>query len=193
MPGNLRRHDEPGHIHFWTISCFRRLGFFHIDSMKQIVVDALRLLQDKFNICLIGYVVMPDHVHVLLLPHPHGSMDPLPISKLLNAFKQHVGFHGKECLRDYWRAHGRLWSEPLNRWAGCEFGDQHIWTTRGHDFNIDREETLAEKLNYCHKNPVARELVNHPEQWRWSSYRFYELNDRSILEMSWDGGWPIAW
>jgi len=193
MPSNLRRHDGPGFIHFWTISCFRRLGFFHLDPMKQVVIDALRVLQTEFRICLIGYVVMPEHVHVLLLPHARGSLDPLPISKLLNRFKQHVGYYGKECLRDYWRTHGHLWSDPLNRWAGNEFGKQPIWNTRGHDFNIDHEKTLYEKLEYCHKNPVTRELVNHPDEWLWSSYRFYELHDRSVLAMDWDGRWPIAW
>jgi putative transposase len=193
VPGNLRRHDEPGHIHFWTISCFRRLGFFHIDPMKQVVADGLRLLQKKFHICLVGYVVMPDHVHVLLLPHRQSAIQPLPVFKLLNAFKQHVGYHGKECLRDYWRAHCALWSDPLNQWARREFGEQPIWTPRGHDFNIEREETLVEKLNYCHKNPVTRELVTYPDQWRWSSYRYYELHDRSVLPMDWDGRWPIVW
>jgi putative transposase len=193
MPGRLRRHDEPGHIHFWTLSCFRRLGFFHTDPMKQVVIDGLRLLQTKFRICLIGYVVMPEHVHVLFLPHTRGSLDPLPISRLLNAFKQHAGFYGKRMLREYWRTHNQLWSEPLSRWARGEFGARPIWNKRGHDFNIDREKTLAEKLNYCHTNPVTRELVNHPEEWPWSSYRFYERGDQSMLPMDWDGRWPVEW
>ena len=193
MPSNLRRRDEPGHIHFWTLSCFRRLGFFHMDPMKRIVIDGLRLLQSKSRICLIGYVVMPNHVHVVLLPHARGEIDPIPISKLLNAFKQHVGYYGKERLRDYWREHSRLWSEPLNRWARNEHDRQPLWNKRGYDFNIHREKTLAQKLEYCHRNPVAAELVDRPEQWRWSSYRFYECGDRSLLPMDWDGRWPIEW
>ncbi|MFH1749175.1 MAG: hypothetical protein ABIG44_19255 [Planctomycetota bacterium] len=151
------------------------------------------MMQVKFGIYLIGYVVMPEHVHVLLLPQARGCMEPLPISRLLNAFKQHVGYYGKAWLRDYWREHGSLWSEPLNRWARGEFGDQPLWNTRGHDFNIDRQQTLIEKLDYCHKNPVTRELVDHPEEWAWSSYRFYEMDDASILRLDWDGGWPIVW
>ncbi len=193
MPSNLRRHDEPGHIHFWTLSCFRRLGFFHLDPMKQIVIDGLCLLQSKFQICLIGYAVMPNHAHVILLPHPRGESDPIPISKLLNAFKQHIGYFGKERLRDYWRERGRLWSEPLNRWARNEYDRQPLWNKRGYDFNIDREKTLAAKLDYCHRNPVTAELVDHAQQWLWSSYRFYECGDRSLLPMDWDGRWPIEW
>ncbi|MBN1347528.1 MAG: transposase [Phycisphaerae bacterium] len=193
MPSQLRRHDEPGHIHFWTISCFRRLGFFHHDAIKQVVVDGMRLLQQKFGICLIGYVIMPEHVHVLIFPHPKDSDEPVAVSKLLNAFKQHVGFHAKQCLRTYWQDHGQLWSQPLNHWARCASGRQMIWNTRGHDFNINCRDTLIEKLDYCHKNPITRGLVDRAEDWAYSSYRYYEMDDRAMLTMDWDGGWPIVW
>ena len=64
---------------------------------------------------------------------------------------------------------------------------------RGYDFNVERHKTLLEKIDYCHKNPVTRELVGHPQDWPWSSFRFYELDDRSTLSMDWDGSWPIVW
>lgn len=193
MPSHLRRINEPGHIHFWTISCHRRLGFFHHDAMKRIVVDGLRLLREKFGMCLVGYVVMPDHVHVLLYPHARGCDEPIDISRLLREFKQYVGFHGKVWLREYWRIHGGLWSGPLTEWARNDGAGKPIWKPRGYDFNIDRRETLMEKLDYCHKNPITRGLVERAEDWPWSSLRFYELGDRSVLAMDWDGGWPIEW
>jgi len=62
MPAHLRRYDEPGDAHFWTISCRRRLTFFHDDAMKRIVTDGLRVIQRRFGVCLIGYVIMPEHV-----------------------------------------------------------------------------------------------------------------------------------
>ncbi|MCH7721580.1 MAG: transposase [Planctomycetes bacterium] len=193
MPTGLERHDEAGHTHFWTISCYRRLGFFFDDGVKQVVVDGLRRLQSEFEICLIGYVVMPDHVHVLLYPHPRACEQPVPVSQLLNGFKQYVGYHGKQRLRDYWREHHRLWSRPLTDWAHGGFKRQSLWTTRAYDFNVDREAKLREKLDYCHKNPLTQGLVERPEEWRWSSYRYYETADRSLLAMDWDGQWPIVW
>lgn len=193
MPSNLRRHNEPGHTHFWTISCYHRLGFLFQDKMKQVAVDGLKVVQADFNICLVGYVIMPDHVHVLIYPHAHGCDTPINISKLLNRFKQHTGYYGKACLRDYWHQHDRLWSEPLNQWARGTLDRQDLWNPRGYDFNIDRQHTLLEKLEYCHKNPITRGLVDAPEDWPWSSYRFYEMDDRSALTMDWNGQWPIIW
>ena len=136
MPAHLRRFNEPGHVHFWTISCHRRLGFFHQDGMKQVVLDGLKVLRERFNVCLIGYVVMPEHVHVLLYPHARACDKPVDVSRLLNAFKQHCGFHGKAWLRDYWRKHGRLWSTPLTDWARADEKGKPIWNTRGYDFNV---------------------------------------------------------
>ena len=193
MPAHLRRYDVPGHTHFWSISTFRRLGFFHDDGVKAVVIDGLRLLQTSFGVCLTGYVIMPEHVHVMLYPHCRGCDNPTPASELLLAFKQHVGHHGKERLRDIWRRDGRLWCESLNRWARGDFGHQVIWNVRGYDFNIHEEGTLRTKLDYCHKNPITRGLVERAEDWRWSSYRYYEFGDASVLAMDWDGRWPIIW
>ena len=98
---------------------------------------------------------MPEHVHVLLYPHARACEQPIDVSKLLNAFKQHVGFYGKAWLREYWRAKGRLWTAPLTDWARGDTGGKPIWNTRGYDFNVDRRETMVEKLSYCHKNPIT--------------------------------------
>ena len=193
MPKYLKRYDEPGHAHFWTISCYRRLTFFWHDDMKHIVVDAFRTLQSRFDACLIAYVIMPEHLHLIVYPHGKGDDKPIPISKLLHAFKQHIGFHGKRCLRDHWRRDGKLWSQPLNAWARGEFDKQIIMNARGYDFNIDQHKALLQKIDYCHKNPITRGLVERAEDWRWSSYRYYEYDDSCVMKMNWDGDWPIVW
>jgi putative transposase len=193
MPSHLHRRDEPGHTHFWTVSCYQRLTFFWHDAMKQVAVEGLRVLQERHGICLIAYVIMPEHVHAIVYPHAKGNDTPVPISQMWHAFKQHVGFHGKRCLQKLSMRDGKLWSEPLNAWNRGDLEKQIVMNTRGYDFNIDRQKTLIEKINYCHKNPITRGLVDIAEDWKWSSYRYYELGDASVLKMDWDGGWPIVW
>lgn len=193
MPSKLHRHDEFGHAHFWTISCYRRLQFFHDEGMKRVVIDALRTLQMRLGVCLLGYVMMPEHLHVLVYPQRRGDVAPIPIATVLQALKQYVGEHGKSRLREIWRRKGRLWSEPLNRWARGEFHKQQILYARGYDRNVFTQDELYQKLDYCHKNPVTRGLVADAAHWRWSSYRFFEYGDRSPLPMDWDGGWPVEW
>jgi len=193
MPTRLHRIDELGHIHFWTISCYRKLSFLWHDDMKQVVIDGFKLLQSQFRVCMIAYVVMPDHLHFMVYPHAPDDDTPIPISTLLHRLKMHLAMAGKARLREIWREHGRLWCEPLNRWARHEFPKQIIFNTRGHDFNITRRDKLIEKIDYCHKNPIARGLVDRAADWRWSSLRFYEHDDRSLLAMDWNGRWPVIW
>lgn len=193
MGSNLVRYDEAGHVHFWSISCRRGLTFFHDDGIKAVAISGLRLLQERFGVCLMGYVIMPEHVHVVLYPHGRGESEPIAISRLLQGFKQHVGYYGKRRLQHVLRQNGRLWSDPLNEWATGGLAGRSLWNTRGYDFNIHREDTLLEKLDYCHKNPITRGLVGRADQWPWSSYRYYEMSDRSVLAMDWDGACPIEW
>ena len=96
----------------------------------------------------------------------------------------------QEALRDIWRQRGSLGTRPLDGWATGN-GAKPLWKTRGYDFNVIDEMKVIEKLDYMHRNPIRRGLVERPEQWRWSSYRFYELVDASLISMDWDGAFPI--
>ena len=58
-----------------------------------------------------------------------------------------------------------------------------VWQKGFYDMNIWSSRKRREKLNYMHGNPVTGHLVNEPGDWRWSSWRFYFLNDASILPM----------
>lgn len=67
-----------------------------------------------------------------------------------------------------------------------------FWMPRFYDFNVWTEKKRIEKLRYIHRNPVARGLVASPEQWPWTSFRWYssgeivpvKINDTDILVMT---------
>ena len=60
---------------------------------------------------------------------------------------------------------------------------RRVWLPRSYDMNIYTEKKRLEKLNYMHANPVKRGLVKMPGDWPWSSWRFYNLGDDSLLAM----------
>jgi putative transposase len=191
MPSRLRRHDEYGHVHFLTISCYRRLQFFRHGPVKQVFVDGLARTRAKLGVRWVGYVVMPEHVHLLVFPMRKGTDEPVAISTMLQDLKQYVGRQGKEALRSIWRERRSLGSPPMDAWA-LGAAPKPFWKTRAYDFNVTSESTLHGKLEYMHKNPITRGLVERADQWTWSSYRYYECDDDSVLAMDWDGSWPIV-
>lgn len=74
--------------------------------------------------------------------------------------------------------------EKLKKNTGKKIGRKYnFWKPRFYDFNIYSEKKFKEKLDYCHKNPVTRGLVNDPSEWRFYSYRNYFLNDDSIISI----------
>jgi len=190
MPSRLCRHDESGHVHFLTVSCYRRLQFFRHDSVKAAFIEAMGKTRHKHAVRWLGYVVMPEHVHLLVLPQLSAEAEPTAISVVLHDLK---GFSGRACkksLRTVWQHYRSLGTNPLDTWAVGE-GERPFWKPRGYDFNIIQEKKLLEKLAYVHANPVRRGLVDRPDKWSWSSFRFYEFGDDSLLAMDWDGGFPL--
>ncbi len=190
MPSRLQRHDEPGQVHFITFSCFRRLRFLQHDVVKLTFINAMKRVRDKFHIRWIGYVIMPEHIHLLVVPQALGSDDIVPISRLLNELKGGSGHDGKEALRAVWRKQDSLGTSPLDAWATGP-DPKPFWKPRGYDFNVLQDETLVQKLDYIHKNPIRRGLVDRPEQWQWSSFRYYQMGDDSLIGMDWDGSIPF--
>jgi len=71
------------------------------------------------------------------------------------------------------------------------FGDEPrhraFWQARFYDFNVWTTKKHVQKLRYMHRNPVKRGLVESPEQWRWSSYRFHLLEEAGRVRVN--EGW----
>ena len=62
-----------------------------------------------------------------------------------------------------------------------------FWQARFYDFNVWTTKKRVEKLRYIHRNPAKRGLVESPEQWRWSSYRYYLLEEAGPVRVN--QGW----
>ncbi len=62
-----------------------------------------------------------------------------------------------------------------------------VWQCRYYPFGVYSEKKKLEKLTYMHNNPVKQGLVSSPNEWPWSGFRFYYLNDSSVLSMDWLG------
>ena len=58
------------------------------------------------------------------------------------------------------------------------------WQKRFYDFNVWTAKKEREKLVYMHHNPVKRGLVERPEDWRWSSYRYYAFGEKGPVTIN---------
>src|SRR5881227_2009673 len=73
MPTGLKRYYGQGHLHFITFSCYRRLPLLRSVRARNVFVTELGKARDEMGFLLIGYVVMPDHVHMLMSEPKQGT------------------------------------------------------------------------------------------------------------------------
>lgn len=172
--GRLVRYDFPNNIHFVTTSCHGRLPLFNSDKVRTIFVQSVIKVRNKYRFKLFGYVIMPEHVHLLI----RGRNDKT-VSDIMREIKQTCGYHALQSLKVQ-RRNSTL--EKLKRKIGGRKEQRYrFWKPRFYDFNVYSVKKFKEKLDYCHKNPVTRGLVNDPSEWIFSSYRNYYINDDSTI------------
>lgn len=174
------RHYTPGQAQFITTSVYRRVQLFRSDRLARHFVEVLGELRAEMHFALIGWVLMPDHFHILLRPEPAEAT-----TLITQQLKQQSAFRVLRTLEQHaqhpWCARNlqRLHLPPTVH----DSSHYRLWQRRFHPFNVYSEKKRLEKLNYMHNNPVRRGLVAHPGDWPWSSWRFYFRGDTSLPAM----------
>jgi putative transposase len=153
MPSGLRRYQQSRGLHFLTFSCYRRQPLLASPRARDLFELALEQSRICYGSCVAGYVVMPEHVHLLMAEPEHGTL-----ASAVQAIKQSVS--------------RKLIGER-----------EHFWQARYYDFNVWTEKKRIEKLKYIHRNPVKRGLVERPEDWAWSSFRHYMTGEAGVVEI----------
>jgi putative transposase len=153
MPSGLKRYQTEGAFHFITFSCYQCRPYLNNDPARILFEQTLEKLRQRHQFFLFGYVLMPNHVHLLLseptLQRLATTLSVLKAetSKLLKADRK------------------------------------QFWQTRYYDFNVLTHSKHVEKLKYIHRNPVKGDLVQNPEDWPWSSFRHYATGEPGRIEI----------
>ena len=177
MPWGLTRFQHSGQSHFVTFCGYYRRRLLTSDESRRIFELALERVRRSYRLLVYGYVVMPEHVH-LLVSEPQTA--PLKPKDGLNG-PPTVGETQRGTLADALKALKQGVSRRL-------IGDaEHFWQKRYYDFNIRNYPQFVEKLRYIHRNPVKAGLCELPEEWEWSSFRHYAsgCEGRVEIESEW--------
>lgn len=179
----LFKSRDPNTIHYVTAVTHRRVPVFRSEVACSLFAETLGKTREAYPFKLIGYVIMPDHVHLLLNPL---SCD---IGGLMRRLK---GMSARRII-DWLRAEGHATS--LAKLAlSVPQKHSHLYAVWQKDYSaIDlwSPKFIGQKLNYIHCNPVRAGLCEHPARWRWSSYGAYLPHEPGSvpLEMDWKGYW----
>jgi putative transposase len=168
MRNRLERRYGQRHLHFITCSCYRRRPLLGTARKRDAFLRILNEVRERYQFWLVGYVVMPKHIHLLLSEPKVGTP-----STVMQVLKQRVA----QCLRP----NGRRNKNQLPLWTEApKEALRSFWQRRFYDFNVWSAKKRIQKLNYMHRNPVKRGLAAEPGLWAWSSYRFYQYGEKSV-------------
>jgi len=175
---HLKKYND-GAIHYVTTRTFESIPYFKDEECCAILIKQINYYRKKYGFLLPGYVIMPDHIHILI----HWDVEKnksLTISKIMNGIKgysariiiKHLNSIGKSppiCKSGKNKPHRRKW-------------ERKIWQDGYYDFNIGSEKKFLEKLEYMHNNPFKCDEIAKPERYRFSSREWYETR-KGIIEV----------
>ncbi len=169
-----QRWDVLHDAHFLTFSCYQQRPFFKSDRTCHWFLESLDSGRTKNPFDLWAYVIMPEHVHLVLQPHEGTQISRILQSVKLSVTRKAVNWIKKnggslkqmEDLRPDGRVGLRFWQRG-----------------GGYDRNLRSVNDVHEKIAYIHNNPVRRGLAERPEDWQWSSFASHQNETNSLIKI----------
>ncbi len=165
--------DTP--CYFITSVTHDRMPIFRTDKLKEIVCNALNEARKSADLLYFAYAIMPDHFHIIT----DGKRSPSDTVRYLN------GVTAKRIL-DYLKEKEFTSSLLKLRESVKERGYKHsVWEHHSDKFLLTSEDMFMQKVNYIHNNPVKDGLVEHSEDYPYSSARIWNRRpfENEPLEM----------
>ena len=174
---------SPPGTYFVTFSTWQRRRLFVVENCVRLFLKMLYRYERQNRYQLHAFVVMPEHVHLLVSEPQRETLSTAIQALKLGVVRSMEG----SVTTPRSRKIGETWGTP----AGTSSHPDRFWQARFYDFNVFTERKRIEKLRYIHRNPVVRGLVSSPEDWPWSSFRCYlsgeggpvQINDTLIMVM----------
>jgi len=170
----------PGHLYFVTTTVIGRKEILSNTPIAKIILQSLDFLRKDGRIKLFSYVIMPDHLHLVILPLEYKGRNQT-ISDLMRDFKKFTSKRIIEKLKEHKReALLSFFSRSAKAYRGQMY---KVWEEGFFDENIYTQDFLNQKIQYIHHNPVKKGLVKEPEDYPFSSAKNFISKGKSFLEI----------
>jgi REP element-mobilizing transposase RayT len=162
---------------FITGATYRRVPVFATHKHCEIFVDNLRFYRRKYGFDVFGFVLLPDHYHLLLNVPPEVSL-----TDLLRDFKSAVG---KQIVEDLKKTNQRVLLHRLKLLhPPRRHKDARFRVLQPDNFikRIVSDKFFQQKLDYIHLNPVREGLAENPADYPYCSARWYARGEEELAQ-----------
>ena len=177
MPKGLKRYYGRGDLHFLTFSCYQRLPLLGTGPARIFLCGPLIRSVSVTNFVCSGMWSCP----IMCIC---SSVNLLRLRPRWSLRFSSSGSHGT-CDANARALPGQM----RLAFPDGPGGLPRFWQPRFYDFNVWSKKKVREKLQYMHANPVTRRLVDHPQDWPWSSWSFYAKGEMEQIPTRKIGVW----
>jgi putative transposase len=173
--GKVTRFNIENYCHFITSKTHRNAKIFSNEKTSQLLIQTIFEVREKLNFLLIAFVVMPDHVHLMLIPNKRNTISDVvrhikvrfarkynKVSRGINSPDYGVDTHKTGNLAQHNK-------NQIHRVGNSSQTETKVWQESFYDHVIRNRKELVERLNYVYYNPVKAGLVDKPEDYKYSS------------------------
>ncbi|WP_338815554.1 transposase (plasmid) [Bernardetia sp. Wsw4-3y2] len=151
---------------FITTSIFGKEHLLLEDEVCKIILKNFTFYNEKYKAKLLAYVLMSNHVHFVIWFEKEEKKES-PISVYMRDFKKYVATQ----IINYLKENN---SKLLHKFVSIQKGQKYqIWEENFDGVHLYTRKVCEEKIDYIHNNPVKAELVKYPEDYKYSSAKFY--------------------
>ncbi len=168
--------ENGNYLFFITTTVVDFIKVFQTDSYYQILIDNLNFYREKYKFKIIAYVLMPNHLHLILWPK-----EPEDLPKIMRDFKKYTSLEIRKLLEN--NKNTKILSSLRRNALRYKNQEYKLWMDRYDRLIIYSPEVLTQKVDYIHYNPVKDRLAEEITDWKYSSARNYYLNDHLILKV----------
>ena len=172
-------------LYFLTFQVINWIDIFTRKVYRDILIDNLRYCQENKGLQVFAYVIMSNHVHIVV----NSTVGKL--SDTIRDFKKYTSRviletiqNGTESRREWMLNQFEFAAKKHSRNQSYQF-----WTHENHAIELLKPNFIAQKLDYIHHNPVKAGIVLNPEDYLYSSARNYadmeNLLDIALIDMPW--------
>ena len=169
----IRHFHEPGDLHELTFSCYRRMPLLTNEVWCELLCRSIDQAAERWEFHLVAFVMMPEHVHLLVLP----VAKLVQVDKFLSAVKQPYSVRIKRILQ---QGNSPLLDRLTIQERPGKMSFRYWQEGPGYDRNLSKERTVMSAIDYIHANPVRRGLCRTAVDWKWSSARWYASDSKSV-------------
>jgi REP element-mobilizing transposase RayT len=173
------KYESFGDVFFITSTIVGFIKLFERKHICHIIIENLRFYQTRGDFIILAYVIMPNHLHFVLKTNKQKS-----ISKIMANFKRITSRQISDLLK---KSGECCILKTLSQAASLESEPSKIWKPRFDSLVITNMDTLCQKIEYIHNNPVKKRLTVKPEDWPYSSARNYTGLGNVLLDV--DTNW----